>query len=679
MLNRPIKEVNAEFMAEEKYLDSIQRTVRESCISASMNKKDITTVMLAIEEAATNVMRHAYLYEKGIIRLRIVIYKKLIVFSIIDNGRSFQPKDSTKIDLQKLVDSGRKGGLGFYMIQKIMDSVEYISTAGFNELRMIKRLSPQSSSAAPMYLRRMFSLRVKFSLYTFIIMSIIIGASIYYFDYKTSEQMYDHKHETVLALGNTIAAQASGYFINRRSDVEFDQLTVSYKRANPEIKLIVLTDENNLIRAHSDDILNIRKPYNPRAGIDTSILNRPQQFTEQKELFNYVIVPIKTENHQWGKVHLIYSTATIYEKLTQSRESILYLTLVLIAIGIVGIYLLSDYFVKPILKITHRVRSFTSGDMDTELPLEGAEEFFEISRAFNEMITRLSQDRRNIIEREKMAKEIEVAGEIQKTLLPEKLPDIPDLQIDAFYKAASIIGGDLYDIFRIEPNTYCMAVADVSGKGVPASLVMSMLRTIIRIYAVDSLTPKETLVKVNSYLKDNIPPGMFVTIFLIFYNIENESIEFVSAGHNPMIYYDARHKKIEKINPRGMPMGMPIKDVSSFERTMEERSIKLNPEDSFMIYTDGITEAANRDNELFGMERLEQFYLNYFKDKPSNELSHLSNLLIAELEDFAGFVKPADDITFIVAQFKAAVKKPDKPTDSSVSIDTTNIQNLESD
>ncbi|UCE25650.1 MAG: ATP-binding protein, partial [Candidatus Zixiibacteriota bacterium] len=116
MFRRPVKEVNAEFLAEEKYLDSIQRIVRESCAAASLSRKDIASVLLAIEEGATNIIRHAYLYEKGIIRLRIVIYPRLVVFSLIDNGRSFQPDGSGTLDLEHLVESGRKGGLGFYMI-----------------------------------------------------------------------------------------------------------------------------------------------------------------------------------------------------------------------------------------------------------------------------------------------------------------------------------------------------------------------------------------------------------------------------------------------------------------------------------------------------------------------------------------------------------------------------------
>jgi serine phosphatase RsbU (regulator of sigma subunit)/anti-sigma regulatory factor (Ser/Thr protein kinase) len=673
MFRRPIKEINAEFIAEEKYLDGIQRTVRESCIAASMSKKEIAAVMLAIEEGATNIIRHAYLYEKGIIRLRVVIYKKLVIFSLIDFGRSFQPDGSGTFDLQRLVESGRKGGLGFYMIQKIMDSVEYISTAGFNELRMIKRIG-DTAPVSRSLLRRMFTLRVKFSVWTFLIVSIIIGGSIYYFDYQTSRQMYIHKDETVKSLAKTIADQAAGYFINRRSDVEFDELIVSYRRANPELKLIVLTDDQGIIRAHSDDIHNIRKPYKDPPGVNPLLEGTPQPLRYEHENMQYLIMPIMTGEKLLGEVHVTYSSATIYNKLREARQRILILTVVLVMFGILGIYLLSNYFVNPIHKITNRIRRFTSGDLETEMPLEGAEEFFEISKAFNQMMTRLSQDRRNIIEREKMAKEIEVASQIQKTLLPNDLPSIPYLEIDAFYRAASIVGGDLYDVFRVSESRYCLVVADVSGKGVPASLVMSMLRTVIQIYSGDAQSARETLIKVHHYLKDNIPPGMFVTVLLVIYDASTRSINFVSAGHNPMLFYRAEKKALLQVNPKGMPLGLPETEGSSFERILEEVTMQLEEDDLFFVFTDGITEAKDRDGVVYGMPRLRELVEKILSEDRPTSVAEFSRLITADIDDFTGFVKAHDDITFIVSRCTSKVPgQPPVAADENQPVDIRNV------
>ncbi|MDH4156531.1 MAG: SpoIIE family protein phosphatase [candidate division Zixibacteria bacterium] len=665
MLRRPVKEINAEFSAEEKYLDSIQRTVRESCVAAGMSRKDINGVLLAVEEGATNIIRHAYLYEKGIIRLRILIYRKLLVFSLIDFGRSFQPDKSERLNLEKLVESGRKGGLGFYMIQKIMDSVEYISSASFNELRMIKRTGGGRSESRP-FLRRMFTLRVKFSFWTFFIVSIIIGGSFYYLYRQTNRQARAHLDQTVHALAKTIADQAAGYFINRRSDVEFDELIVSYLRANPELRLLVVTDSANVIKAHSEDIRFIGKPYQPPSFVTGTALEIPYRYKLDKEQLNYVIVPVKTGEKQIGLVFVSYTSAQIWQEVATTRTRIIIFTMALLLIGIFGIYMLSNYFVNPIARITQRVRRFTSGDLESELPLEGAEEFFEISRAFNEMMTRVSQDRKNIIAREKMAKEIEVASQVQKTLLPHKLPHLPGLQLGTFYRAASVIGGDLYDVFQIGFDRYCLVVADVSGKGVPASLVMSMLRTVIQIHASRQSSSRDVLIKVNNYLHSNIPPGMFITVMLAIYDAARREINFVSAGHNPMIYFRAASGEVSRVNPAGMPLGVPTSDGTSFADRLEEYRLILGEDDLFFIFTDGITEAVDRDKNQYGMERLVSFISRNLAQQRRPDVAGLSNDLVRELDDFAGFASPVDDMTFIVARSASNVGGSDSETRAAV-------------
>ncbi len=653
MFRRSVKEINAEFVAEEKYLDSIQRVTREACLAAGLSKKEISPILLAIEEGATNIIRHAYLYEKGTIRLRIVIYQKMIVFSLIDTGRSFQPDTTGKLDLQRLVESGRKGGLGFYMIRKIMDSVEYISSAGFNELRMIKRSQPVASENIP-FLRHMATLRVKFSVWTFLIVLVIVGGAYYYIDNQTARQLQGHLDETVFSLANTISDQAAGYVINRRSDVEFDELIVSAVRSNAEIlKRVVLTDSAGTILAHSDDIHNIRKPYSVPPEFRSAPVGQPYRVRENGNKRSYLRLPIHTGDHQLGMVHVLYASEHLQERLADARAKILIFTLVLLVVGIVGIYVLSSYFVDPIVRITQRVRRFASGDLQTELPLEGAEEFYEISRAFNELMTRVSQDRENTVAREKMVKEIEVASQIQKTLMPTRLPELPGLEIDTFYRAAQVVGGDLYDIFEIDPGCYCLAVADVSGKGVPASLVMSMLRTVIKIQAPQSRSSRRTLILVQEYLKDNIPPGMFITIMLAVYDSARRRMNFVSAGHNPMLFFHAATGEVEAINPPGMPMGVPSTIDTTFEERLEQHELDLEEGDLFFMFTDGVTEAVSRDGQYYGMDRLVRF-LKAQTSGGAPKPSAITANLMAELETFCGLSGPADDITFIIGHAVAA-------------------------
>lgn len=649
MFKRVVKEISAEFSAEQKFLPSIQRTVRESCFTAGMRRKEVTAVLLATEEAATNIIRHAYLYEKGVLRLRIVIYRKLVVISLIDFGRSFTPDSSGTLDLQRLIDSGRKGGLGFYMIQKIMDSVEYISSAGRNELRMIKKLSSRPTEGRP-FLRRMSTLRVKFSFWTFLIMAVIIGGSFYYIDHRTSRQLYDRLDETVLALTETITDQAAGHILRSRSATEFDELILSYTRANPELLQVVLVNPEGLVLAHSDDIRNIRKPYQKPEEVGDVVLGQPYRYVQAGQELNFLAQSIEWKGRHLGDAFVVYSSEPISEPLRVARLHVIQLTGVLLLFGVLGIYMLSNYFVRPIVQITRRVRGFTSGDLESELPLEGAEEFFEISRAFNEMMTRLRRDRENIVAREKMAKEIELASQIQQTLLPTCLPHVPGLDLDAFYRAASIVGGDLYDVFEIAPARYCVVMADVSGKGVPASLVMSMLRTVIQISAIGAVSAADTMIKVNDYLSDNMPPGMFITVMLVFYDELESTIDIVSAGHNPMLYYHAASGEVERINPAGPPLGVPVLIEGDFGGRLEHVSLTLEDGDWFFLYTDGLTEASDQQGEQFGLDRMTELLTDFLtEDGPINAKTVVEGI-VARLDDYSGFGKQTDDITFIVAR-----------------------------
>lgn len=649
MFRRATKEVNAEFLADEQYLESIRRIVKESCATAGLPRKDTAAVILAIEEGATNIIRHAYLYEKGTLRLRIVIYKKLMAFSLIDTGRSFQPQQSGRLDLDKLVESGRKGGLGFYMIQKIMDSVEYISAAGFNELRMFKRLQRTAAGTTPL-LRRLLTLRFKFSVFTFGIVALIVGATFWYVDRRSKQEVYAHLDETVTALVNTISQQTTSYLLNRRSDVEFDELVVSYVRSNPFLRQVVLADSAGLILAHSDDIRNIRKQYQIVSGLNPRIERRPQRYRVGGEDLNYFRASIMTGDRPVGAVHITYSSAPILSLLADARKTTLMLTGALLLVGIVGIYLLSNYFVDPIVKITERVRRFTSGDLETELPLEGADEFFEISRALNDMITRLSRDRRNLVERERMTKEIEVASQIQKTLLPGELPNLPGLDVDAFYRAASIVGGDLYDVVDAGNGCYFLTVADVSGKGVPASLVMSMLRTVIQISARDRRSPRDVLLEVNDYLVTNMPAGMFVTVLTAMYEASSRRLVVVSAGHTPLLLYRAVDHSLLRVNPAGMPIGVDAGAHRSFADCLEETEVILAEGDLVFMYTDGITDAVDRDRKQFGFERLAGFLAAQMA-VPNQRLDvrRLSRSLVDEVDTFSGLTRQNDDITFLIA------------------------------
>ena len=159
MGKKPIKEVFMSFAADESQMEDIRSSIRDVLLDSDLTSKDVNSVLLALEEGCTNVIRHAYLYGPGTIRIKVKLFPGKVQFSIFDRGRAFDFDHSDVPDLDRYVKTGRKGGLGLYLIRKMMDSVDYHSRDGENELRM-EKLSDKTNSRS-IHVQG-FSIRVKF-------------------------------------------------------------------------------------------------------------------------------------------------------------------------------------------------------------------------------------------------------------------------------------------------------------------------------------------------------------------------------------------------------------------------------------------------------------------------------------------------------------------------------------
>ncbi len=230
--------------------------------------------------------------------------------------------------------------------------------------------------------------------------------------------------------------------------------------------------------------------------------------------------------------------------------------LILIGIFIVGlslIYLLISVFVKPIQALTDGVRAIGEGALHDEIKIDGPEEIGEIARAFNEITMKFRDAQQSVVEQERMQKEMQVAQEIQHSLLPGKVPDVSGYDIASLYRAAKEVGGDYYDFVSVDEDTLGVVVADVSGKGVPGSLVMTMIRTALRMEARGSHSAADVMARMNDFVTEDMKKGMFVTIFYVILDSKNRVISYASAGHNPMVLFRAETDETFFLNPQRVP------------------------------------------------------------------------------------------------------------------------------
>lgn len=199
--------------------------------------------------------------------------------------------------------------------------------------------------------------------------------------------------------------------------------------------------------------------------------------------------------------------------------------------------------------------------------------------------------------------ELGIAAKIQNGLLPKVRPQLPGFQIASFYQPKEAVGGDYYDFIPIDENRMGMVIADVSGKGVPASMIMTEMRTCLHVMAYAAKSPRELMSAVNRRLHQDLPRGMFITSIYGVLDRRDSSFTFVSCGHNPMFLWRAATGQVESINVAGMALGPDA--GARFEQASQEARVELGVGDRFVMYTDGLTEAMNPREEMFEDKCLE--------------------------------------------------------------------------
>jgi serine phosphatase RsbU (regulator of sigma subunit)/ketosteroid isomerase-like protein len=254
---------------------------------------------------------------------------------------------------------------------------------------------------------------------------------------------------------------------------------------------------------------------------------------------------------------------------------------------------------------------------------------------------RLEQEER---ERERIEQELSVARRIQQASLPKEVPELEGWQINPYYQPAREVGGDFYDFHLLSEGRLGVVVGDATGKGVPAALVMSttcgMLQAVAA--ALGSSSPGEVLEQVNETLFARIPPDMFVTCFYAILNPQSGSLRYANAGHD-LPYLGRRNGEAEELRARGMPLGLMPR------MSYEEKEVILQAGEAVLFYSDGLVEAHDPTNEMFGFPRLQSLVAQHGEERS------LGDFLLKELYTFTGEKwEQEDDITLLTLRRTAA-------------------------
>jgi len=244
---------------------------------------------------------------------------------------------------------------------------------------------------------------------------------------------------------------------------------------------------------------------------------------------------------------------------------------------------------------------------------------------------------KEMVVRERLETEVQLARQIQQTFIPESLPQFEDWELAARWKTARQVGGDFYDVFDLPDRRLGLFIADVADKGVPAALFMALTRTLVRAAVIEGTPPAEAMKRVNDLLIPDTRQGMFVTAVYAVLDMEKNELTYVNAGHNPPLW--VKHDgNIERLTRTAIALGVVIGEP------VEQRTIKFESGDNLLLYTDGLTESFNAEGVFYGEERL----LESIKSDHCSSAGDLLDVVEKFLLNFVQDMPPADDLTMLV-------------------------------
>ncbi len=423
----------------------------------------------------------------------------------------------------------------------------------------------------------------------------------------------DLKNKDELYLARGYGANAAKEFkVNRYSGyVAKGKLKDEQIRAYKGVKEVMLHESNQ----YDDTIIC----YTP---VEKYLSSKTHKFVE------------KTESIVCAEV----SITSIMQAFNQQFNTIIFITifvtiLILVSTGLILYFRVS----KPLRLISERMKGFVSqkGDFFEKLPVKGKDEIAEMSDAFNTMAEDIDRFITELSELNRQKAELNIAKNIQMGFLEPQSFQSDTVSIRASMLPARDVGGDLYYYHILDNGNIVVIIADVSGKGITGAFFMSSAITLLSNYAESGASPSKILFDYNNHLAAHNPNLMFITTFVAIYNPKTGELTYSNAGHNnPYVLSD---RLITLDGEHGVAAGI----FNNAE--YEEFTIKLNEGDLLFMYTDGVSEAQNKEGGFFGEDRIEACLKNHY----NCDAESLLDDMLEEIKTFAGGAEQADDITML--------------------------------
>lgn len=459
-----------------------------------------------------------------------------------------------------------------------------------------------------------------------------------------------------IILNTKIGDNGFGFVINKQGQII----------ASPHTTGDLITGINNIkdLRQSTNTSLAdaVQKIINEKAGLTEANIDGKDYYLAYAPMKNTdwyfvtamevdtVIAPAK-ETHE-----NIINIATEYmDNLSEKTKMtvigmIISISILLFFITYIG-WSLADYLTKPIRQLSKGVQQIAMGNFNGKLNIHTGDEIESLAISFNAMTTELQTYIKNLeqitAEKERIATELNVATNIQKNMLPcifPPYPDRKDFDIYAVMYPAKEVGGDFYDFYLLDENHLVITIADVSDKGIPAAMFMVITKTILKNFAMSMTSPDDFSAVVqcaNRQLCENNEEMMFVTVFMGMLDLKTGKFIYVNAGHTPPMI---RHKRKDDSTFEYLPVEKNCVLGINEEAQFKQQEVYLKQGDELFLYTDGVTEAINKEKKLYSIERL---YSNLNKINKKSSCQDILRDVKLSIDEFAQGMYQSDDITML--------------------------------
>ncbi len=444
----------------------------------------------------------------------------------------------------------------------------------------------------------------------------------------------------LLSETRSLALAASGPLLHRDPEFELRPFVVKALSQVPDLVDLVVLDTQNKVLGHRD-LLQVGRDLTQRPMGTRVVLPgiaAGDAWLEGNEIV--IEQPILRLDERIGTLVARASRAGIEASLHRAQSHLMWLGGAGTLVAIAAVLLLVRLNLRPLDELRRGVLRLASGDLATRVRVRRRNELGLFADLVNSMAAGLQAAQTNLIQKERLDRELEIARDLQSMLLPQAAAPPTGYQLQAHYVPALEVSGDYYDVLPLDADRVALVTADVSGKGVPGLVVMSMLRTALHMLAPVDGDVEGALVQASRMLRKSLRPGMFVTCLYGVLNTRQNTFHYVSAGHCPPILFGAKEPRL--LEAGGKPIGLFPDAI--FERSLRAHTVQLEPGAGLVLYSDGLVEAMDTAGGTLGFEAV----LGRLRALPAAPPSAVVGSLLDAVDRHRGARAHSDDLTLIV-------------------------------